>query len=57
MRRAGTNGRRRGKMIGVWLTEEEHELLRTLAFEAKKPIGAYVRDRVLSTKKNGRAER
>lgn len=38
-------------MIGVWLTEEEHEALRTMAFEAKKPIGAYVRDRVLGTKK------
>lgn len=38
-------------MIGVYVTAEEYEQLRVQAFEAKKPVATYVRDRVLTTKK------
>ena len=44
---------KREKMIGVKVTDEEYERIRRLAFEAKKSLGAYVRDHVLGTKKPG----
>ena len=47
----GKSETKRDKMIGVWLTAEEHERLRLLAFEAKKPLAAYVRDAALASKK------
>lgn len=42
---------RREKMIGVKVTDEEYELIRRMAFEAHKSLGAYVRDRVIPTTK------
>ena len=41
---------RRDRMIGVKVSEEEHEQLRRLAFEARKSVAAYVRDRALDVK-------
>jgi hypothetical protein len=40
----------REKMIGVKVTDDEYERIRRLAFEARKSLGAYVRDLVLGTK-------
>lgn len=45
-----TTRERRERMIGVKVTDEEHERIRVLAFEARKSIGAFIRDRVLGTK-------
>lgn len=42
---------RRDRMIGVKVSDDEYELVRRLAFEARKSLGAYVRDLVLGTKK------
>ena len=41
---------KREKMIGVWLSAEEYERVRVLAFTAKKAVGTYVRDVVLARK-------
>jgi hypothetical protein len=38
---------KRDRMIGVLVNDEEYERIRTLAFEARKSLGAYVRDRIL----------
>ena len=40
---------RRDKMIGLKVTDDEYEQIRRLAFEARKSLGAYVRDRVLGS--------
>jgi hypothetical protein len=38
---------RRERMIGVKVTAEEYERFRVLAFEARKSLGAFIRERVL----------
>ncbi len=38
---------KRDKMIGVKVTPDEYEVLRSLAFKARKSVAGYVRDRVL----------
>ncbi len=45
-----TKPQRREKMIGVKVTTDEYEIVRRLAFEAHKSLGAFIRDRVLGTK-------
>ena len=42
---------KRERMIGVKVTEDEYETVRVLAFQARKSVGAYVRDRVLPKSK------
>lgn len=42
---------RRDKMIGVKVSAEEYERIRVLAFEARKSLGAFIRDLVLASKK------
>jgi hypothetical protein len=42
---------RRDKMIGVKVTDDEYEIVRRLAFEARMSLGAFIRDRVIGTKK------
>ena len=44
-------GERREKMIGVKVTDAEHERLRLAAFEARKSVSTYVRDLALATKR------
>lgn len=38
---------RRERMIGVKVSDDEYEVLRRLAFDARKSVAAYVRDRAL----------
>ena len=45
---------RRDRMIGVKVTDAEHERLRVAAFEARKSVSTYVRDLVLATKGKSR---
>jgi hypothetical protein len=45
---------RRDRMIGVKVTDEEYERVRVMAFEARKSLGAFIRDRVLGTTKRSK---
>lgn len=46
-----TKRTKREKMIGVKVTETEHEAIRQAAFKARKSLGAYLRDLALAGKK------
>jgi len=52
-----SDGERRERMIGVMVTEDEYERLRVLAFEARKPLSAYVRDAALAATSGKRRPR
>jgi len=43
-----SDAERRERMIGVMVTEDEYERLRVHAFEARKPLAAYVREAALA---------
>jgi hypothetical protein len=45
------NNARRERMIGVKVTDDEYEQIRVLAFEARKSLGAFLRDRALDSRK------
>ena len=46
-----TEREKRERMIGVKVTEAEHEAIRQAAFKARKSLGAFLRDLALGSKK------